>query len=257
MRATPLLSRLGRAGLLAVVLATLLVAGVAFAAMLTAGDGFVDAGGNFFGGGTTPILIAQSESSGGCVAHQGMVALKFDLSSIGSGSTIFTATVSVHVDLSTLPGTGNLVVVPVADTTFTTTNGTLSPSSFILASPLVTATYSGGVIQGITGSSDLALSSPQLAGYFNGQKGGPAAIGLVITGCSAGNPSVQFTSSSGSVTTNHPTLTLTGPNAVSLATLRTSRPQAGWPLAGVLVALGLAVAGFGLLLFRKLQAMRA
>jgi len=251
MRSKRLFSGLGRAGFLAITIAILLVAGVAYAATLTVGDGFVDGSGNYIPGSALPVLVAQSDSASSCAVRQSMVALKFDLGSISSGTTVNTATLTVHVVGASLPGTGTLSVVPVSNTSFTSgSGGTLSLSNFDLTSPLAAISF-GGVAAG----NDLVLRTPQLAAYFNGKRGEQAAVGLVISSCTSGTPpSIQFTSSSGT-TGLHPTLALLGPNAVTLTTLRASGDGMDWPVMVVAGCFGLATMGAGMRRFRRRRAV--
>ena len=237
---------LGRAGLLALIIAALLVSGVAYAATLTVDDGFVDGAGNFIAGNSIPVLVAQSDGGSSCGVHQGMIALEFGLE--GIGATIHSASLTVHVASASLPGTGTLSLVPVSDTgLWSSGSGSLSPGNFDLANPLATVPFTS-----ITAGDELVLNTSQLAEYLNAKRGGVAAVGLVIDTCSAGNPYVYVTSSSGPGP--HPTLALLGPTAVTLTTLRASGTRMDWPVVAVAGCFALAAMGAGLRRFRQRRA---
>jgi len=252
MRVHRLHLSLSRAGLLATVLSILLATGVAYAATLAVGDGFLDGGGSYQGGNTYGFLMAQSQNSDNCATREAMVALKFDLTGVSAGTAVNTATLTLHVTTQNLSGNGTLTVVPVDNTSFdSSSGGTLSTANFDLASPLVTVPFSG-----ISASSDLTLSSSQLAAHLNGKKGQQAALGLVVSSCtgSGSPPLVAFTSSSGT-SGIHPTLKLFGPNAVTLASLQASGTGVEWPVMAVAGCFGLAAMGAGMLRFRRRRAV--
>jgi hypothetical protein len=213
----------------------------AFAATPLAGDGNLSSSGSYVGGESFPLLIAQSDATGSCGTQQGIAVLKFNLTDASAG--ISAASLQLTVSSVGLTGNGNVVLVPVSDTSFTSSaQGTLDPSDVNLAAPLVTIPFANVPDVGAT----LLFSSPALTTYLHDRRGGMASLGVAITGCTLENPSIAFSSSSGGAA---PTLTTT-PTAVTLSTFRAADPAVNWPLIAGLGALAAAVIG-GLAVSRR------
>jgi hypothetical protein len=215
----------------------------AFAGTPLAGDGNLSNDGSYIGGDVLPFLSVQSDATSSCGTQQGIAVLKFNL---GVGAPITGATLSMRVQGLTLVGTGNVVLVPVNDTSFTSSAvGTLDPSDVNLAGPLVTVPFASVPAVG----NAMTFSSAALTSYLEGKRGGGvAALGVAITGCSTGNPNVTFDSSSSVPGGGVAPELITIPSAVTMSTFHAADPAVNWPLVagvGALAAVligGLAVA---------------
>lgn len=231
----------------AAVVVLALTTALAFAAYPTTGDGILSPTTNAYtGGASSAVLFVQSDAANSCGTQQTIAVMKFDLS--GVNRTIGGATLTVSVSLIGLTGTGNVVLVPVSDTSFNSSSqGTLDATDVNVASPLVSVPFAQ-----VPASGTFQLSSAGLASYLDGLKGGTAALALAITGCSAGNPFVGVSSSSGGA---GPSLSLQSTTAVELSAFDAQQGSSTWPFYAGLGALGLLVVG-GLVVSRRRSALR-
>ena len=229
--------------------ALLILASTAFAANAPlAGDGMLNGNtGTWTGGSSSAFVVAQSGGTA-CSVKTLRATMKFDLTDVTNKIT--TATLTLRVVGKT--GTGNVALVPVSDTSFTSSNvGTLDPADYDLNSPIGALTAISDIP---AAGNPWVVSTQALADYLDARKGGYAALAVIVSECSAGNPAVQFASSS-TATGAPPSLTFDAPTAVTMSTFQTADPAVNWPLIVGLGALAAVLIG-GLAVTRRRAAGR-
>jgi hypothetical protein len=229
---------------IALAVALLLLASTAFAADAPlVGDGFLNGNtGTWTSGSAQQYVVAQSGGTA-CAVKTLRATMNFNLTDVTNKIT--SATLTLHVYSKS--GTGNVALVPVSDTSFTSSSvGNLDPGDYDLTHPIGALTAISAIP---AAGNPWEVSTQELADYLDARKGGYAALAVIVSECSNGNPNVLFNSSSNTAG-YPPTLTYTAPTAVTMSTFQTADPAVNWPLIAGLGAL-VALAAGGVLFYRK------